>query len=77
MQLDGWHEASHPSHWKTDFMLEAELHDHALFGQDNQPIHSEMIRVPCSPPPPPLQFFPISQYLLGPASCVWALQVGC
>ena len=32
VQLDGWHESTHPSHWSTDFHLQAELHDDALFG---------------------------------------------
>jgi hypothetical protein len=27
VQLDGWHEASHPSWWRPDFVFEAELHD--------------------------------------------------
>ena len=27
IQLDGWHEASHPSRWSKDFNLEAELYD--------------------------------------------------
>ncbi|MBL7928242.1 MAG: T9SS type A sorting domain-containing protein [Bacteroidia bacterium] len=26
-QLDGWHEASHPSRWSADFSIEAELYD--------------------------------------------------
>lgn len=26
-QLDGWHEATHPSYWSKDFNLEAELYD--------------------------------------------------
>lgn len=26
-QLDGWHEATHPSYWSKDFMIEAELFD--------------------------------------------------
>ena len=44
VQLDGWHEGSHPSHWSTSFKLEAELHDDALFGQHNEHIYSEMIQ---------------------------------
>lgn len=27
VQLDGWHEHSHPSYWSTKFSIEAELHD--------------------------------------------------
>lgn len=31
-QLDGWHEASHPSRWKREFLLEAELADLSAAG---------------------------------------------
>lgn len=28
-QLDEWHEATHPSHWSKDFIIEAELYDNS------------------------------------------------
>jgi hypothetical protein len=46
VQLDGWHESTHPSHWSTDFELQAELHDDAQFGGPHQDarIATESIR---------------------------------
>lgn len=41
-QLDGWHEATHPSYWSPSFAMEAELHDAFSSGSSGVELGSEL-----------------------------------